>query len=146
MVSGRRPFDGGQPAATMHAVTHQQPPPLTSVRPGVPIDLNRIVMKALSKSPAARYQSAADLVSELEQLRHASDQAATAPSSLWRLGTWRGVAVVVVSLMILGVSSAYLFRSRTRDPVPMFANLVQVTSAIGVEGYLSVSCRSIVVT
>jgi serine/threonine protein kinase len=55
MVSGRRPFDGGQPASTLHAVAHERPAPLTSLRTGVPIDLDRIVMRALAKPPNDRY-------------------------------------------------------------------------------------------
>ena len=139
MVSGRRPFDGGQPASTLHAVAHVHPAPLTSLRTGVPIDLDRIVMRALAKSPPDRYQSAADLVSELTQLRHASDRAARvatpAPAARPRRWTWRRAGALLVSLVTLGASAAYLVRSRHPDRVPTFANLVQVTSAIGVEDH-----------
>ena len=139
MVSGRRPFDGGQPASTLHAVAHVQPVPLTSLRTGVPIDLDRIVMRALAKSPRDRYQSAADLVSELTQLRHASDRAAmvatSAPAVLPRRWTWRRAAALLVSLVTLGAGAAYVVRGRNPDRVPTFANLVQVTSAIGVEDH-----------
>jgi Tol biopolymer transport system component len=139
MVSGRRPFDGGQPASILHAVAHEQPAPLTSLRTGVPIDLDRIVMRALAKQPNDRYQSAADLVSEVRQLRHASDRAATAAEiaapareSRW---TWRSAAFLIVALLALGAGAAYVFRGRNVDRAPTFANLVQVTSAIGVEDY-----------
>jgi hypothetical protein len=139
MVSGRRPFDGGQPASILHAVAHEPPAPLTSLRTGVPIDLDRIVMRALAKAPNDRYQSAADLISELRQLRHASDRVAIAaeiaPSVSHGRWTWRSAAALLVALVLLGAGSVYGFRGRNPDRVPAFANLVQVTSAIGVEDY-----------
>jgi eukaryotic-like serine/threonine-protein kinase len=139
MVSGRRPFDRGQPASTLHAVVHERPAPLTSLRTGLPIDLDRIVMRALAKSPDDRYQSAADLVSEVRQLRHASDRAAIAAESAASVPRrrWRNAVALLLSLLALGAGAAYVLWGRNSDRAPTFGNLVQVTSAIGVEDYPS---------
>jgi serine/threonine protein kinase len=52
--------------------------PPTTLRKGVPPQLERIVMHALSKSPAERYQSAADFASDLERFLHAYSPVFTA--------------------------------------------------------------------
>jgi serine/threonine protein kinase len=65
MVSGKLPFEGEREAAVVHAIIHEQHEPLTAIRAGVPLELDRIVAKALAKSPEDRYQHAADLIVDL---------------------------------------------------------------------------------
>jgi len=73
MLSGQLPFGGEHPATIAHAITHATPAPLTSLRSGIPIELERIVGRMLAKSPADRYQTAADLLSELRRVQRESD-------------------------------------------------------------------------
>jgi Tol biopolymer transport system component/tRNA A-37 threonylcarbamoyl transferase component Bud32 len=65
MLTGRNPFRGANTFETLHAVLTVDPPHLadTGVSPG----LAEIVMRLLSKSPDARFQSALDLAWALEQ-------------------------------------------------------------------------------
>ncbi|MBK5295278.1 MAG: serine/threonine protein kinase, partial [Acidobacteriia bacterium] len=65
MVTGRRPFRGEGEAATVHAVLHTEPEPLTALRTGVPLELDRLTAKCLAKEPAERYQHADDLLVDL---------------------------------------------------------------------------------
>jgi serine/threonine-protein kinase len=62
MIAGRRPFEGGSKAASLAALLRDAPPPLRGVAPG----MDRVVERCLSKDPAKRYQSAAELRSALE--------------------------------------------------------------------------------
>src|SRR5688572_21480521 len=66
MVAGRQPFKGATPTDLIIAVAGQDPAPLTSFAPDVPIQLERIVMKALSKERPQRYQSANDMLADLK--------------------------------------------------------------------------------
>jgi TolB-like protein len=68
MVAGRRPFDGGSFAEIVAATLHKEPVPLSEQRPFVPAELQRIVSKALQKSPDGRYPSANDLLVDLRAL------------------------------------------------------------------------------
>ena len=52
-------------------LTHD-PPPLSSVRPGVPAGVDRVVKKCLAKDPDERWQSAADLNAALQWSREDS--------------------------------------------------------------------------
>lgn len=65
MLAGRLPFHGDHEAAIVYSVAHENPEPLSSVRPGIPAELERIVSRALEKDPAARYQSSAELIADL---------------------------------------------------------------------------------
>jgi len=57
MASGRRPFTGASAAELGSALLRDTPPPLTAVRPDLPGDVERVVVRCLEKDPAARFQS-----------------------------------------------------------------------------------------
>lgn len=66
MLSGRRPFAGEHPQAVIHAILTRDPAPLCDEATGVPAALERIVFRALAKTPAERYPSAVDLLRDLQ--------------------------------------------------------------------------------
>jgi TolB-like protein/Flp pilus assembly protein TadD len=72
MLAGRLPFRGDHEAAVVYSIAHEDPEPIASVRSGVSPDLQRIVNRALEKNPAARYQSAADVIVDLRQVERGS--------------------------------------------------------------------------
>ena len=70
ILTGRGPFSSPELPAVLNAVLHEDPPPITDDQ--APAPLRRIVMKALAKAPADRYQQCDDVLKELEQVRRAS--------------------------------------------------------------------------
>ena len=78
MVAGRPPFQREQGDAIVHAILREAPTALTGRRTGVPMDLERVVTRALSKPRDDRYQTVADLLSELRTLQRAVTSGATA--------------------------------------------------------------------
>jgi Tol biopolymer transport system component len=68
MLSGKPPFHGLNPQATLAAHVTQTPPAVGMQRPGLSPVLEAIIMKCLAKRPADRYQTADDLVTVLEPL------------------------------------------------------------------------------
>jgi eukaryotic-like serine/threonine-protein kinase len=70
-IAGQLPFRGSGQASMIHAILSQTPEPLTSCRSGLPMELDRIVGKALAKDPAERYQHVDEMVVDLELLRNA---------------------------------------------------------------------------
>jgi serine/threonine protein kinase len=64
-VSGKLPFRADRNLAS---VLTEDPAPLTTVRSGVPPELDRIVRKALAKAPAERHQTAGELAADLQGL------------------------------------------------------------------------------
>ena len=78
MVAGRPPFQREQGDAVVHAILRETPTTLTGLRTGVPMDLERVVTRALSKQADDRSQTVADLLSELRGVKRALQDEVTA--------------------------------------------------------------------
>ena len=61
MATGRRAFAGPTAAVVFDAILNRTPPPIVSMNPEVPFELERIIDKAIEKDRMLRYQHAADL-------------------------------------------------------------------------------------
>jgi len=66
MVTGRVPFDGEEAVTVLLAQINQKPVSPRSLNPEISEELDYIILKSLEKRPAARYQSAAELIQDLE--------------------------------------------------------------------------------
>ncbi|MGO9086661.1 MAG: protein kinase domain-containing protein [Terriglobales bacterium] len=73
MLTGKMPFDGETPAVIFDGILHRTPPEPVRLNHEVPAEMERIVYKALEKDRDLRYQSAADLRTDLKRLRRESD-------------------------------------------------------------------------
>ncbi len=127
MATGRRAFTGKTSAVISEAILNRAPTPVARVNPDLPPDLERIIDKALEKERRLRYQSAADLRTDLERLRRdttsvqaavpaappsgvgrvagtdASSDAALAAGLARRHKTGLIAAAVVIAAIILGI-------------------------------------------
>jgi len=65
MLAGAPPFNRDQGVAVLWAQLSEPPPPLTARRPDLPAAVNQVMIRALAKSPGARYQRCADFVRAL---------------------------------------------------------------------------------
>ncbi len=81
MATGRMPFVGKTSSAAIDAMLHQTPEPPSHLNPALPVELERVIHKALDKDLEFRYQHAADLRTDLKRLqRSAALNAAEAPT------------------------------------------------------------------
>ncbi|MCP4573675.1 MAG: protein kinase [bacterium] len=109
MVTGLPPFRGEEKQAVVFAILNEAPEPLTAVRTGVPMDLERLVTRCLEKDPCARYQTAGDLVSDLRRVQgrfeSASQPTVALPGSARpRRRSPLAVAVVVLAAVVVCVA------------------------------------------
>jgi serine/threonine-protein kinase len=64
-LTGQRPFDRGDPTATLTAVLTQDPPRPRSIEASIPDSLEMVIQRAMAKRPQDRYASMAELEAEL---------------------------------------------------------------------------------
>jgi serine/threonine protein kinase/Flp pilus assembly protein TadD len=69
MVTGQRAFKGENALDVIGAILHKEPTPLRQLSPELPNEIERIINKALRKDPDARYQTAADLLTDLKDAK-----------------------------------------------------------------------------
>ncbi|MGV9746174.1 Stk1 family PASTA domain-containing Ser/Thr kinase [Rhodococcus zopfii] len=77
ILTGEPPFKGDSPVAVAYQHVREDPPLPSSVNPSVPPELDSVILKAMAKNPANRYQSAAEMRSDL--IRVLSGQRPSAP-------------------------------------------------------------------
>jgi serine/threonine protein kinase/tetratricopeptide (TPR) repeat protein len=73
MVTGRRAFDGETTAVIFDGILNRMPIAPSEINPDVPPGLEAVIAKAIEKDRSARYQSLAELASDLRLLRRSTD-------------------------------------------------------------------------
>jgi serine/threonine protein kinase len=134
LLTCRRPFIGTTSDDIKNAILHESPIPMRDLNPSVPIELVRIVDKALEKNRKLRYQTASDLRADLQRLKRDLDSAdsvrpATARATITsprRASRARIAAMAAVIVIAAGVPLALRDRSAS---VP--ANEPAATSSPG---------------
>ncbi len=69
MVTGRPPFLGDSPVAVASKQVLEQPTPPSRLNSDVTADLDAVILRALAKNPANRYQSAEEMRADLERAK-----------------------------------------------------------------------------
>ncbi|MEZ6139121.1 MAG: serine/threonine-protein kinase [Zavarzinella sp.] len=69
LLTGEPPFHGTTAFDVALQHVQEAAPSIRAIRPDVPEELEAIIMKMMAKSPTARYQSARELIADLEQVR-----------------------------------------------------------------------------
>jgi serine/threonine protein kinase/tetratricopeptide (TPR) repeat protein len=129
MATGALPFRGDSTAEIFKSILDAAPAPAVRLNPDVPADLERIINKALEKDRNLRYQSAADVRSDLARLKRdldsgrvsagsaasVSSQAVVSSASMTKpLSPRKYVALGLVALVLIaaGILAAYFLRGK----------------------------------
>ena len=108
MVTGRKAFQGDNHATLMVAILEREPPPLSSLQPRATPALERIVRTCLAKDPDDRWQTARDLMRELQWLAESDAEAVDAPATVRQpRRRWTVPALTIVTLGAVA-AGAYL--------------------------------------
>jgi eukaryotic-like serine/threonine-protein kinase len=68
MLTGRRPFESESDFTTIFKITQEEPTLPSTLRPGLPPQIDRVLMRALAKHPEARFQRWMDFADSLLQV------------------------------------------------------------------------------
>jgi serine/threonine protein kinase len=129
LLVGRPPFEADSPVGVAFKHLEEDPEPPSSVEPGIPPELDRVVMTALAKDPADRYESAEAFLAALQGFAEGPDTApleSVAPSADLTdpsaaspapggSSRWLVRAAVVLVVLVAAVAGLTLWRT-TRSP------------------------------
>ena len=122
LVTGRLPQDFENMMESLVRLQAEDPLPPRKFNPALPADIETIVMKALEREPARRYESAHALADDLRRFLDGEPIVARRASVLYRVRTrlrkHRLLATVIgVALLLLLVAAGYVVRERWRADV-----------------------------
>lgn len=129
MATGMPPFGRHTLEVVLGSILHEVPVAPSRLNPGLPPRLDEIIYKALSKNPQDRYQHAADMKADLQQLRryiHGDDVVSGRDAlvartdvmvKLWDPERLLKDLVILALLCICGLACIYLWTifQRTRQ-------------------------------
>jgi serine/threonine protein kinase/Tol biopolymer transport system component len=97
MITGKLPFRGDYQEAVIYSILNEQPEPPTALRTGVPMELEKIVSKALAKKPEERYQRLDELLVDVRRLKKETEQNETLPKTSVRGKEYRKLSAIMFS-------------------------------------------------
>jgi serine/threonine protein kinase len=124
MLTGLLPFRGDYDQAVTYSILNEAPEPITGLRTGVPIELERIVNKLMAKDPKDRYQHMDELPVDLKNIdltmigpsrisNHPAAQFKKQSPTWLRAIPWSITALVIIAAFI----SIWILRHPTHLPV-----------------------------
>src|SRR3984957_18886411 len=123
------PFRGGSSAEIFKSILDAAPPPALRLNPDMPADLERIINKALDKDRNLRYQSAADLRSDLARPKRDLDSG-------------RSSSAVAESGVSSSATSIAAAPAPARSRKPLFIAAVSILAIAAVAGFFALRSKS----
>jgi cephalosporin-C deacetylase-like acetyl esterase len=139
MVTGQLPFRGDDHWALMNAISSHEPDRPSSVRPGVPGDVEQLIVRALNKSRESRYASALDFLADARKAQSTltmSTRVVNAAPASWRSVVTPRVALTSLAGLVLVAGGGAFWSSRlgaeTRwareEAIPQILRLIESDS------------------
>jgi eukaryotic-like serine/threonine-protein kinase len=132
LLTGRSPFEGSALEVLMK-VSRETPVRLTKLIPGIPRDIETIVMKCIEKEPWRRYDSAKALSDDLQRYLNGEPIAARPPSLAYKVEKKfkknKILSFLILILLMAGVLAIY-WRWRTAEQLRLTQEFAQAVEAM----------------
>jgi len=121
MVTGNRAFHGDSQFSVASAILEKDPKPIRELQPLSPQALDRTIQVCLAKDPEQRWQSAADLCSELRWIAEGSSQVGVQVGKVTRRGVQPRTAWIAAMAFaaIAAAALVFLIPRLSRAPKPL---------------------------
>ena len=124
LATGRLPFDGDTPVSVALKQVNEQPIPPRQIDPAMPPALEAVILKAMAKNPADRYQSAEEMRRDLIRVAQGGDVEAMAAGAAVAAGS---VPTTTVMPAVGGpTSSNGASERRKNNPWPWIVAIIAV--------------------
>ena len=137
MATGKRAFEGTSQASLIAAILDHEPPAIAALRPASPPVLDHVVKGCLAKDPEERWQSARDVIRELEWVLAAGSgvglPAPVAARRRWRERLAWGIVVVAMATAVVALVALQRARRPTERRLVRFAVTAPGDGAIAAE-------------
>ncbi len=113
MLTGQLPFKGEYESAVIYSILNDTQEPITALRTGVQMELERIINKCLQKSPADRYQHIDELIVDLRSMKKESESIVIPIKEEKQKKRSKSVllSIAIVSIVILIIEGYFLIPS-----------------------------------
>lgn len=124
MATGQLPFNADAPLMVLEKIRDDEPEPFVARDPAFPAAATRIIGRLLKKDPSDRYQSARDLLADLEDLDTPTARFPTLTRSHSSLGRtrsrprWSRLVLTIAAFVIGGAAIVYVNRHTKPDALP----------------------------
>ena len=140
MATGRRPFPESNGPLLINAILTRDPEPPTKLNRQVSLGLENVILKALEKDPARRYQSVRELEVDLERLTAGVSPLAKPGRRLLSPSTIAGAAIVLLAVALSGYFFFFRLHRGKRAESAVSAPIKQRPS-IAVMGFKNLAGR-----
>ncbi len=137
LATGRLPFEGTNFAEIMNKIVHAQPPSIARLNYDVPPELERITLKCMQKQPDRRYQSARELMIDLQNLARAIEHGAVAGESMSYSSGMEPTQAFTVSSVATAVEPLSLEQLKNSDVLLNYAAIDDHSLHDGRPGWVS---------
>lgn len=104
MVTGRAPFHGETPLATLHQQVYQALPSARQLNPRLSPEIERVLQKALAKQPEKRFQTARDLAEAFSAAVQGKGMPRELGGGIRRAAIWIGLTGFVIALALIALA------------------------------------------
>ncbi len=118
MLSGQLPFKGENEASFLYSIVHEEPKAIKEISPDIPIEIQKVISRALRKKPESRYQSAVEMGAELkryqEQIRAEEAGLFNLRTLLRRIQQPRMAIPIAIAMALIAAAIIWVFHRQAK--------------------------------